>query len=375
MGTHPIFESDFDCLTEMTEELEANPLYESLSREAEALKSRPEATEERMENLQRKLSNGSVDVPVAPPRRSLVSLVDKTSESDQRPEPTAPELGDGPTYDELKERLEIVEKMNRDWVAYNENREIFVQQLTAQNHETTHQLRLAVEEIQKLQQNSGKFFSDERKKMDQTLLDSRAEIEKLENLSETLREKVTNINTKYLSEVEKRREIESELSQVKGTLSHLESINEKLTKTIRKDRRKSDLNSARLEASISQLSKEVTKFSGSSVATSVVSSNQSSPRKYRAPPRPESPKVPPRPKGLKEKTKALDQRRSWSPRATSPSPSSSPKKKIITPLSPSVAKSRRSMDSHAISCENCGLSWPVSQHNLLLAHIDECDAI
>ena len=72
--------------------------------------------------------------------------------------------------------------------------------------------------------------------MDQTLIDSRAEIEKLENLNETLREKVTNINTKYLSEVEKRREIESELSQVKGTLSHLESINEKLTKTIRKDR-------------------------------------------------------------------------------------------------------------------------------------------
>ena len=92
-----------------------------------------------------------MDVPVAPPRRSLVSLLDKTSESDQTPEPTAPELGDGPTYDELKERLEIVEKMNRDWVAYNENREIFVQQLTAQNHETTHQLRLAVEEIQKLQ--------------------------------------------------------------------------------------------------------------------------------------------------------------------------------------------------------------------------------
>ena len=72
--------------------------------------------------------------------------------------------------------------------------------------------------------------------MDQTLIESRAEIEKLENLNETLREKVTNINTKYLSEVEKRREIESELSQVKGTLSHLESINEKLTKTIRKDR-------------------------------------------------------------------------------------------------------------------------------------------
>ena len=36
----------------MTEELEANPLYESLSREAAALKLRTEATEERMENLQ-----------------------------------------------------------------------------------------------------------------------------------------------------------------------------------------------------------------------------------------------------------------------------------------------------------------------------------
>ena len=36
----------------MTEELEENPLYESLSREAAALKLRTEATEERMENLQ-----------------------------------------------------------------------------------------------------------------------------------------------------------------------------------------------------------------------------------------------------------------------------------------------------------------------------------
>jgi len=372
MGTHPIFESDFDCLTEMTEELEENPLYESLSREAAALKLRTEATEERMENLQRKLSNGSVDVPVPPPRRSLVSLLDKRSELDQIPLPTAPELGEGPSYEDLKERLEIVEQMNRDWVAYNENREIFVQQLTAQNHETTHQLRLAVEEVQKLQRESGKVTLDERKKMDQTLLDCRSEIEKLDEVNEELREKVTNINAKYLAEVEKRREIESELSQVKGNLTHLESINEKLTKTIAKDRRRSDLNSARLEQSINQLSKEVTKFSGSSVVSSVVSSNQSSPRKYRAPPRPESPKIPLRPK---EKVKAIDQRRSWSPRATSPSPRASPKKKLITPLSPSIAKSRRSVDSHAISCENCGRSWPVSQHNLLLQHIDECDAI
>ena len=72
--------------------------------------------------------------------------------------------------------------------------------------------------------------------MDQTLLDCRSEIEKLDEVNEELREKVTNINAKYLAEVEKRREIESELSQVKGNLSHLESINEKLTKTIAKDR-------------------------------------------------------------------------------------------------------------------------------------------
>ena len=39
-------------ILEMTEELEENPLYESLSREAAALKLRTEATEERMENLQ-----------------------------------------------------------------------------------------------------------------------------------------------------------------------------------------------------------------------------------------------------------------------------------------------------------------------------------
>ena len=41
----------------MTEELEANPLYESLSREAAALKLRTEATEERMENLQEQIFN------------------------------------------------------------------------------------------------------------------------------------------------------------------------------------------------------------------------------------------------------------------------------------------------------------------------------
>ena len=41
----------------MTEELEANPLYESLSREAAALKLRTEATEERMENLQERIFN------------------------------------------------------------------------------------------------------------------------------------------------------------------------------------------------------------------------------------------------------------------------------------------------------------------------------
>ena len=43
--------------SEMTEELEANPLYESLSREAAALKLRTEATEERMENLQERIFN------------------------------------------------------------------------------------------------------------------------------------------------------------------------------------------------------------------------------------------------------------------------------------------------------------------------------
>lgn len=51
-------------------------IYESLSREAEALKFRTEATEERMETLQKKLSNSSIDVPVAPPRRSVLNLAD-----------------------------------------------------------------------------------------------------------------------------------------------------------------------------------------------------------------------------------------------------------------------------------------------------------
>lgn len=43
--------------------------------------------------------------------------------------------------------------MNKDWVIYNDNREIFVHQLTAKHHETTNQLRRAMEEIQRLQVN------------------------------------------------------------------------------------------------------------------------------------------------------------------------------------------------------------------------------
>jgi len=53
--------------------------------------------------------------------------------------------------DGLARRLAEVEQMNKDWVVYNENREIFVQQLTAKHHETTNQFRRAAEEIQRLQ--------------------------------------------------------------------------------------------------------------------------------------------------------------------------------------------------------------------------------
>ena len=62
-----------------------NEIYETLSREAEALKLRTEATEERMETLQRKLSGTSLDVPVPPPRKSVAN-------NDNNPYPSAPEI-------------------------------------------------------------------------------------------------------------------------------------------------------------------------------------------------------------------------------------------------------------------------------------------
>ena len=75
----------FKCIFVALEMEDENEIYETLSREAEALKLRTEATEERMETLQRKLSGTSLDVPVPPPRRSVAT-------NDNNPYPSAPEI-------------------------------------------------------------------------------------------------------------------------------------------------------------------------------------------------------------------------------------------------------------------------------------------
>jgi len=68
-------------------EVENESIYASLSREAEALKLRTEATEDCMETLKKKISSSSIDAPVAPPRRSVINLTDLPEIS-----PTAPAL-------------------------------------------------------------------------------------------------------------------------------------------------------------------------------------------------------------------------------------------------------------------------------------------
>ena len=71
----------------MSDTVEDENIYASLSREAEALKLRTEATEDCMETLKKKMSNSSMDIPVAPPRRSIINLPEASEIS-----PSAPAL-------------------------------------------------------------------------------------------------------------------------------------------------------------------------------------------------------------------------------------------------------------------------------------------
>ena len=63
---------------------EENTLYKSLSIEAEALKLRTEATEDCMHTLHKRLSDTTVEIPVAPPRKIK-------SQINQIVDPTAPQ--------------------------------------------------------------------------------------------------------------------------------------------------------------------------------------------------------------------------------------------------------------------------------------------
>merc|ERR1712130_569509 len=112
-----------------------------------------------METLQRKLSGTSLDVPVPPPRRSVAT-------NDNNPYPSAPEISETSSTDELLTRLASVEQMNKDWLIYNETREQFVQQVTAKHHETINQLRRAMEEIHRMQQCPGALSEEQRKHYD-----------------------------------------------------------------------------------------------------------------------------------------------------------------------------------------------------------------
>ena len=61
-------------------------------------------------------------------------------------------------------------------------------------------------------------------------------MDKMKERNESLSLKVKSMEEKYLAEVERRRVAEHQTAQLKLNIEHLERVNEKLTKTIQKDR-------------------------------------------------------------------------------------------------------------------------------------------
>ncbi|CAG5086621.1 Oidioi.mRNA.OKI2018_I69.PAR.g11286.t1.cds [Oikopleura dioica] len=349
-------------------------MLETLAKEADALRMRALANEERMASLKRKASENFKNVPTPAPRQSKLSITDE----DRTLEPTAPadsrtSFNDHAnlTKEELIERLVQIENMNRDWVAYNDQREIFVQELTAKYHSTTNELSNAVASIETLKNNQKQLAEETQRKADVHLANARNEIKRKEELNEDLLARLKEAQEQLKLEQKLLYNANQKNEKLEVEISNLETVNQNLNRFLEHDRSSKWNQTApeptAIEEKMDKMSRKLDKItiqSGQNTARST-SSNATDTSKVttrrskakRAPP------IPPLPNRAK-----INDRRSLGVEVYRPDT-------ILKPLDPKSTKSRRSVDTTAISCENCGKKWPVSQHALLLKHLDECDVI
>lgn len=320
------------------EEVLYRNMYVNLSAEAEALKSRAEANESRLESLVKKVN------PVPPPRPSIpgpsgTATAPQSSEIElpQKPQrPPKPEImktkNNRLVYPNIMsdiEKLQHVEKLNQDWQRYNEQREAFVVDLTRRYHSATNELRAKNEEI----------CRSEALKMKNSVKIQQLEIENTKMKAElnelkSCEQKLERISTLYAVTKNKNSDLENDLNCINIKLAKLEAINEKLLRSIRKDRRRSEMitsaEALQIDRSISQLTEKIDKLSNSGSSNTLTS----------------LPFCPPE----------------RSPRKT---------KEIISCVKSS--SKRQSIENTEISCENCGKRFPITASHQLLAHLDYCE--
>jgi DNA polymerase III alpha subunit (gram-positive type) len=318
------------------EEVLYRNMYVNLSAEAEALKVRAEANESRLESILEK-----VKPPHPPPRPSVVpgpsgtaSAPPSSEVSPQKPQrPPKPEILKSkhnkiiyPNIMTEVEKLRHVERLNQDWQEYNEQREAFVLDLTRRHHAATNELRAKNEEICRSQ--AAQMKSNLR--IEQLEIENEKIKSELNEMSNS-EQKLERISVLYTVTKNKNQDLENDLNFMNVKLAKLEAVNEKLLRTIRKDRRRTDISAIQIDRSISQLTEKIEKLSNSG-SNETFASLQLSP---------------------------VDR----SPRKKT--------EKIVSCIKPS--NKRQSIENTEISCENCGKRFPVTASHQLLAHLDYCE--
>lgn len=212
----------------------------------------------------------------------------------------------------MERKLEHVQTLNREWQVYNEKRELHVQDMTRKYHEMSNRLRQANEENCRLHSRS-----EQLKNENQSLVTEMTRLAKVDDQLE---------RTKSLLELETEKcdQYEQDINILNNRIDKLENENSKLVRAIRKDRRRSDMAQLSLEHSIVELTDKLDELS-----------SQGSIDNYQ-----------------------VDYR--------SDNFHTSPRKHLPTPT-------RRSIENTHISCETCGKTFPVADHQKLLRHIDVCE--
>ena len=139
--------------------------------------------------------------------------------------------------------------MNRDWVAYNDQREIFVQELTAKYHSTTNELSNAVASIETLKNNQVKsnilpyliFFKKQlaeetQRKADVHLANARNEIKRKEELNEDLLARLKEAQEQLKLEQKLLFNANQKNEKLEVEISNLETVNQNLNRFLEHDR-------------------------------------------------------------------------------------------------------------------------------------------